>query len=835
MPLGNRSILLVGIAAAAISAPAFAQGNTTSSAGSASQQRLSEAALDDIVVTATRREERLQEVSMSVNVATGEQLEKFKIFDVKDVAQLAPGLELTNTTGRNNTTTLRGITFDPDQGTDPAVQLYYNEIPTDAQTAFTAIYDIDQIEVLRGPQGLLRGVSAPAGSITIRTRRPNFDVIEGFAQATATDRGGYNVQMGTSLPINDTLAIRVAGLVDGNRINHVYNIPQGKRSYGHTESARITVGWRPTDNFTSYLTYQFLETDNNRYVQSIGPGNTPFSAVPTATLAGIFIPDTSIRSGPPLVASDYGSVQEGGLRTQNRTHLINLAADLDMGWSTLSLVAAHQTSRLENNRDLDVTNAIPGYAQISHTVTPYNVNTAELRLQSNTTEGFGWGLGAFYVRQTGTTDLRQDASQFWYAAAPGSFNPVPCVAIGFPCADPNDLTPFPISNAMNISTLITVPTNVRTASFNANLRYKSGGFTIEGGLRYTIRTQIDSTLLELRGAVNRGPNEIIPASLRRNRETPVTGGVNVNFAINDSLNVYAAYGHAARSGSTAVAVPAGVSNDLIRTRLETTDSYEIGLKGSAFDRRLNFTLAGFYQTFDGFLSRFTDIFYNCPDFGDGQCAVGAPPVNNGADVPATNGLFDFNYNTPAKIKGIEVTIDARPTNNWDLNLSASYTRARFSNALVPCNDFAGTGTPNQAGVPRITGTGNVSYCRSNGRLAEAPDFGLTANSELRFPVGEYTPFIRGLLTYRPGFYSERVQYDYRSREQVNLFVGLRGPDSKWELTAFARNLLKQTRISNIAGGEGQVNALLGSTFNSGYRSVNVTNPREFGITGSVKW
>ena len=833
MSAGIRAALLVGIAGAALAVPAFAQEGSSSTAGGAPQQQASENNLGEIIVTATRRQERLQEVSMAVNVATGEQLEKFNIFDVKDVAQLAPGLELTNTTGRNNTTTLRGITFDPDQGTDPAVQLYYNEIPTDAQVAFTAMYDIDQIEILRGPQGLLRGISAPAGSITIRTRRPSFDTIEGYGQVTATDRGGYNVQLATTLPLNDKLSIRVAGLVDGNRINHVRNLPLDKRSYGRTESARITLGWRPTENFTSYLTYQYLHADNNQYTQSFGPGNTPFSAVPTATLGGIFIPDPTVRSGPALDATDYASVQEGGFRTLNQTHLVNFAADLDMGWPTLSLVAAHQTSRLQNNRDLDVTNAIPGYVQSSNVTIPYYVNTAELRLQSNNTEGFGWGLGAFYNRQTGTVVVKQDASQFWYAAAPGSSNPVPACALD-PLAPCDVLTPFPIPNTLNIDTLVTVPQNVRIASFNANLRYKSGGFTVEGGLRYTIRKQVDSTLLTLSGDVNSGPDEIIPAELRTNRDKPITGGVNVNYAISDNLNVYAAYGHAFRAGSTGVSAPAGISNDLIRTNPEKTDSYEIGLKGSAFDRRLNFTVAAFYQKFDGFLSRFTGIYYNCPD-DQGTCALGAPPIDNATDVPPTNGTFDFNYNTPAKVKGIEVTLDARPTANWDFNISASYTRARFSNAVVPCNDFAGTGTPNQTGTPSVTGTGNVSFCRTNGRLAESPDFGLTANSELRFPVGEYTPFVRGLITYRPGFYSERVQYDYRSREQVNLFVGLRGPDSKWELTGFVRNLLNQKRISNISGGEGQVSALLGSTFNSGYRSVNVTAPREFGITANMKW
>jgi iron complex outermembrane receptor protein len=158
----RAALLCAGVSAFAVPALAYAQAG-------------SENSTSDIIVTATRRAENLQDVPMSVNVATGEQLEKFKIFDVKDVSQLAPGLQLTNTTGRNNTTTLRGITFDPDQGTGPAVQTYYNEIPTDAQTIFTAIYDIQQIEVLRGPQGLLRGLSAPAGSITIATRKPSFD------------------------------------------------------------------------------------------------------------------------------------------------------------------------------------------------------------------------------------------------------------------------------------------------------------------------------------------------------------------------------------------------------------------------------------------------------------------------------------------------------------------------------------------------------------------------------------------------------------------------------------------------------------------------------------
>ncbi|HUD90884.1 TonB-dependent receptor [Sphingobium sp.] len=785
-------------------------------------------------MTATRREEKLQDVSMSVNVATGEQLQKFNIFDAKDVSQLAPGLELTNTTGRNNTTTLRGVTFDPDQGTAPAVQVYYNEIPTDAQTAYTAIYDISQIEVLRGPQGLLRGLSAPAGSITIGTRRPSFDMIEGFMQATATDRAGYNVQGGVSLPFSDTLAIRVAGLVDGNRLNNVTNVNLDKRSRSRTESARVTLGWRPSDAFTAYLTYQYLTADNSQFQQVVGSGNQPVYS--PAIFVGFPLKDSSFVSGPALDTSDYGAVGEGIFRNRNDTHLVNLNFDYDLGGSTLSFVGAHQFSKLTIQRDLDPGNSVPNYIASSTVITPYKVDTAELRWATDNQEGLGGGIGVFYTKQTGTTVVDQRSDTF-----------------SFPL-DPNGLIPgTTIPNLFPVDVHVVVPVYSRTWSFNANLRYKTGPLTIEGGVRYSIRKAIQTTQQTLNlgpfpdfpfpGApagyvLTLGPTEIIPTDLQKHVDKPITGGVTVNYAFADTLNAYFAYGHSFRGGSTGVSVPAGISGDLISTGSEKTDSFEIGLKGSLMDRRVNYTVAAFYQKFNGFLTRFTGIQYNCPE-ENGQCSVTGAPINNAID--STNGGFDFNYNANAKSKGIEASIDTRFIDTWDLSLSAAYTRARFNNALIPCNDFDGSGVPNQNGTPRITGNGNVSYCRTNGRMAEIPDFSLTANTELRFPTGNYTPFIRALFTYRPGFHSELVNYDYRGRELLNLFVGLRGPDSKWELTGFARNLLNQKRITNISLG----NAIIPTSqplgpagaipYDSGYRLVNVMNPREFGATLNFRW
>lgn len=777
----------------------------------------------EIIVTATRDARDLQDVAMQVNVASGDQLEKLNILDVKDITQLVPGLDLNNNDPRKNTTTLRGISFDPDQGTSPAVQVYYNEIPSDAQTVYTAIYDIAQIEVLRGPQGLLRGVAAPAGQITIATRRPGFDAPEGYAQFSGTDRGGINAQGGMTLPFNDTLSIRVAGLYDGNRVNHVRNITLGgKRGYNNTISGRATLGWQPSADFSAYLTYQYLNSDARSYGQVIGTGNTPTRTyteifgipaifMPPAFGGGSFPANTTVRSGPALDASDYTAVSDGGYRIRNNTHIVNLAMDYDLGPATLSFVGAHQYSQIITNRDQDLGNAIPGYIQNSFVVVPSKFDTQEIRLHSDEPEGFGWSVSAFHYRRTG--DVINDVGNdlFVYNTDPNGFVKAPLGPGGSFITVPNKLPLF---------VHVLVPVRTRTVSVAGNVRYFSGPLRIEAGVRYSVNKNNQTTQITTTGFQNSGPREVIPVGLQRTTTKPWTGGANISYDLSPDFTVYAAYGHSYRAPTTGVSLPAGITADLVRTAAEKTDSYEVGLKGK-LSGSINYSVAGFYQKFDGYIRRFEGIYWQ-----------------SAAD-PQGQGAFGFNYNGDAVIKGVEATLDGRISDNWDLGLSASYARARYSDARLPCNDYAGTGIPNQTGAPRITGTGNVSYCVANGRISDTPDLGINANTEIRFPTGNLTPFASALISYRPSFFSETVQYDYQSRTQVNAYLGLRGPNEKWSLTVFAKNLLDQNRITNISLGTATINSILagvgGGTYDSGYRTVNVMNPREFGATASFKF
>ena len=756
----------------------------------------------DIIVTASRRAQLLQDVPMSVNVVSGQDLQKLNLFDAKDISQVTPGLELTNTTGRNNTTTLRGITFDPDQGTAPAVQVYLNEIPTDAQTVYTALYDVGQIEVLRGPQGLLRGLSAPAGAITISTRRPGFDAVEGYIQATGTTRSAYDLQGGITLPFSDTLSMRAAVLVDGNQGNQVYDVNRNQQSRSRTESARLTLGWRPTANFSAFLTYQYLEADNRQFQQVFGAGNAP-------SLAAAGDPT---RNGPAIAVGDYKAVGEGIARFQNSSSIVNLAMDWNLGPATLSFVGAHQDSTIIGNRDQDDSNAIPNYVKNQFTRSPYLTNTGELRLTTNGDGMFGGGVGVFYQRIRGTTEAQGPQDTF--------FAPLPIAFGAF----------------LPITTDVFVPVKSDVVSFNGNAHAKIGKLTLEGGLRYSLLTNYQTATINVTSpgapALGVPPFSLvqvgIPPNLQRIRETPLTGGATLTYQPSRNTTLYASYGRAYRAGSSGVATPVGISQDLIQTKPETTNAYEVGAKAAILDRRLNVSLDGYYQTINNYIARFPGIFYNCPNFM-GSCNASAPPINNAVN-PVAVSQFDFNYNGNATIKGVEATVEGRPLDIWDVSISASYNHARYDNALLPCNDFAGTGSPNSVGLARITGPGNVSFCRTSGRLADVPDFSLSANSEVRFPVGAVTPFLRGLISYRPSVYSERATFDYPQRTLINVYVGLRGPAGHWEINVFAKNLLDERKITNIAFSQGQLGPYL-----SGYRLISATAPREFGLTTSYKF
>jgi iron complex outermembrane receptor protein len=160
--------------------------------------------IGEILVTARRQEETLQDVPQTVNVVTDEALKEYVIIDFEDISELIPGITLEGgTTGYQSNASVRGVRFQIEsQASGPTTQFYINEAPIEANSVFQAQYDLGQIEVLKGPQGATRGLSAPSGAFTLTTRPADpAGGWDGFVGTTFDDHDGMNVQAALNMPL----------------------------------------------------------------------------------------------------------------------------------------------------------------------------------------------------------------------------------------------------------------------------------------------------------------------------------------------------------------------------------------------------------------------------------------------------------------------------------------------------------------------------------------------------------------------------------------------------------------------------------------------------------
>ena len=211
-----------------LAVPSLALGAATTAHGAEDQSVEKAELIGEVIVSARRRSETLQDVPQTVNVVTEKALQDYVIIDFEDISQLVPGLTLEGgTTGYQSSASVRGVRFQIEsQASGPTTQFYVNEAPVEANSVFQAQYDLGQIEVLKGPQGATRGLSAPSGAFTLTTQPA--DPAGGWNGSVATtfdDHDGMNVQAALNVPIvEDLLAVRLAGQLDESDANGIESI-----------------------------------------------------------------------------------------------------------------------------------------------------------------------------------------------------------------------------------------------------------------------------------------------------------------------------------------------------------------------------------------------------------------------------------------------------------------------------------------------------------------------------------------------------------------------------------------------------------------------------------
>lgn len=782
----------------------------------------STAAGDDIVVTARRKEETLQDVPESINVVSAATIQNLKFTQFSDLQTVVPGLTLTQDgSGTQTASSLRGVTYDVRSTAPPTVAMYLNDAPVQSLYLFNSLFDIGQIEVLRGPQGTTRGISAPSGAITVSTRKPDLVDWGGYAQGQVTDRRGYNLQGAVNAPlVTDLLAIRIAGVGDWTDANSVRSLNNPKRPDLRTLAGRISLLFRPDDDFSADLAYSHIDTRQSRFEPVSGPGQ-------------------GTASNLAISSRDRRSVQDEISDIRVNLDVVTGRLEASLMGHRLTYVGSYQEARTYAWQDNDIGNVVPGVALGFLTTSTKDETTQELRISSEPTPGriLDYTVGFFY----------DWAKTFASLSNPGILLPG---AFGTPAGPPN-LAAF--DPRYQIPIIIDIPYLSEETSVFASATVHLGARTeLTAGVRHIwskfksdLITKLDSGVAAIPPAfIALGlpncaaaqlastypgfcdapvPAMMLPKASFLARKQPTIYNVSLRHRINDHLMVYVSTGTAYRPPIASPGLqgalsanPDPVLNTLTFHPPETSTNYEAGFKLTFLNGRGRFNGSAFRQTFRDLTTFIPNIVY----------------FNTATGQPAQTA---FTASVDAKVTGFEIDAGVR-FSGFDLGAQISYADGKVRGSQVPCN-------LTQNGVPIFNTAGLVSLC-PGGSISRDPIWSATMQAEYSRPVSaSASTFVRTLVTY----YSQnnnRVQPNLAVNDYalVNVFAGVRGDDGRWEVSAFVRNLFKAFETVDRSPVAYDANSSLGQSFGqlipasgSGYFATLVTPRREFGISARFAW
>ncbi|MCI3131078.1 TonB-dependent receptor [Phenylobacterium aquaticum] len=348
--------------------------------------------VEEVVVTAQKRAENVQDVPQAVQVVTANQLAAAGVREFTDLSKLAPSLVVRPAEQPvNSSVSIRGIgTFAFSIGVEPSVAIQVDDVPVAFQArAFTDLSDIERVEVLRGPQSTLYGKSASAGLINVVTRGPTPELSGGFNVLATTD-DEYGAGGTLSGPITDKLAYRLSANYDKFEGN-VRNVSNGKKAGGRdTASVHGKLAWTPLDTVKVTLGWNYVNGGT-----TVG---RPFIALsPTAYLRGnTALPPSVFEAGIAVGPENTKFANNFAARTDYDDNSQSLKVEWDLGPATLVAVTGNDNYKVTDLLDVDETavtaidNRQIGYFKSGQL-------TQEVRLVSNGEGPLRYTVGAFYA------------------------------------------------------------------------------------------------------------------------------------------------------------------------------------------------------------------------------------------------------------------------------------------------------------------------------------------------------------------------------------------------------------------------------------------------------
>ncbi len=808
----TKTWMLAGVAAVALtSAPALAQDAAPAADGGAPAE---------IIVTAQKRSERLQDVPVAVSVISGVALANRGGVNIESAQYLVPTLNFRKSGAAiNQSLFLRGVgTSTFSIAGEPSVSTVVDGVVySRAGEAFSDLVDIDRIEVLRGPQGTLFGKNASAGVVNIITKQPTQD-FEGVLEASYADRQEFRGRAVLNLPLGGETALRVTGFYgkyDGNIFNAATNVNRyvnGYERYGVRAILAAQLG-----DVKVTLSGDWRKANDECCAEVIG--TAPGAVNVTATVAGV--PNT------PLVALSAATVQSALSGTQFagdqsrriRQNLVtasiqksyggSLQLDWDSGPVTVTSITGYRRFDEREVRDGDFLDAAyVGIAQL-HDDGPQTGKTfsQELRIANNGRDFFNYVAGVFYSwSKTDRTFTRNDIVCNPPTPTALPVTPItaltPCGAAGAPPSTlPSGTATFGSTfknlaffgqGTLNVADSFRLIAGVRYTSDQLDVFHRRvttlAGPGIAGNFDAGVYNNGATTTNPTTGVVSfvAGPSNGVFFT-NKATGTNWSGKAGAQFDISRNNTLYGTYSRGYKGPAFNIFFNLG-STGAAPIAAETSDAYEIGFKNTLFGGRLVLNLAAYYAKYSNFQANNPDII----------AGVVVTRFTNAGDISTRGGELDFVL---------------RPADDLNISGGVAYTDARVDAFRV---------IPGQASVPNGT------------RLAYAPEWKGSLSIDYRWRTGGSIDATFGA---QGSFQSSQTsQFDTSAAIRaattipayglVDLTAGLISSNDRFRVVAQVKNLFDKSFAAAItSGGPG-----------GAYRYLI---PREadryFGLTGTLKF
>lgn len=762
------------IAITAMSAPVHAQENTDNG----NQIVSTEAATDNmIVVTANRREASLQDTPLSISAFGEDELKNRSITSIEQVGAIAPGVQISTYQG-DTSIFIRGIgTPTIIAGTDSSTATYVDGVYISRPAAIgPQFFDIERIEVLRGPQGTLYGRNATGGAVNIVTNRPT-DILEGNLQLTVGNYDRFRVAGAVSGPLSDAIRARLAfqledrgGYATVTRPDNSTERVEDKEDFSVrltveadiSPDATLTVNgdyYRADDKANAYFyaSAGYADEVPDWYGTREGSQTLPYFAIKNAGRVSA-VASRNIFADVPF----FNEVENWGL---------GATLDWNIADYNLKVIGSYRDTNPVSQNEFDLSDTFNNYVGREEDHWQWS---SEVQLSSPVDQPFSWIAGGYYFQERNIID-NDIFGNFWEPILIQGFTDLQAAGV---------LPPFPVVfPETDLCCELHLSGEQETKAWALYLDTQwdvSDQFTVRLGGRYSEEKRDGRQNFDLVMLPNTriAPNTIFfPNAITEDRDAaqpdpfgfiiaPVNGPttfnaftpkIGIDFKPNDDVLLYASIQRGFKSGGYNIG-----STQRDPFEPEKIWSYEIGARTELLDRALLLNASAFWYDYTNLQA---------------QDSVGNQPIIQNVGK--------------ARVRGFEVETVARPSDFFRLEGAVTYVDAQFAEGQL---------TESLRPAPLTQAPGTLLRDLDGLRLPRAPRWKFSVAGQVDQPLGDM-----GNITARAEYHWQSKIYftvfniDAASQESYGLLrasLGFTSADEKWSIRLFGDNLTGETYFTN---------------------------------------